>query len=76
MTWFFLDIFLSWSPAVFLIGALALSAIFYFFKKISASKIFKLIIAVVFFRVLYAVVLTFVQYYVWSQNELTKILAR
>ena len=49
MTWFFLDIFLSWSPAVFLIGALALSAIFYFFKKISASKIFKLIIAVVFF---------------------------
>ena len=76
MTWFFLDIFLSWFPAVFLTGALALSAIFYFFKKISASKIFKLIIAVVSFRIVYAAALTFVQYYVWSQNELTKILAR
>lgn len=76
MAWFLLDLFLDWFPAVFLAGTLVLSAVFYFSKKNLTSKFFKLIIAVVSFRIFYAVALTLVQYYVWSQSELTKILTQ
>lgn len=69
-------IFLDWLPAVFLAGTLVLSVVFYFSKENSVSKFFKLIVAVIFLRIIYAVALTFVQYYVWSQSELTKILTQ
>lgn len=77
---FFLGPFLEWLPKVFY-GAIFVSAVLlYFFnnkifnKHSLNSKFFVLVVSVIGFRGLYALMLSWAQYYIWSNQDFTKLL--
>lgn len=76
MNYEYLVVILKWLPDIFF-GVVFLGAGFLYFKRENFSVglwFKKLIIVVIGFRILYAALLTISQYYVWTQNQFTKIL--
>ncbi len=76
----FTSLFFTWFPNVFFGSVFALSFIFIYLKKETFPKypFFKklrlLIVIVIFFRVSYSLALSIAQYYLWSQEEFSRLL--
>ncbi|GMQ94995.1 MAG: hypothetical protein BMS9Abin13_105 [Patescibacteria group bacterium] len=70
---FFLNVVLPWLPVVFFAGIFLYVAVRYLWYP-RRIRYVPLIAGVVSFRIFYAIFLSGTQYYVWLQNEFTKLL--